>query len=834
MKTARIIAAAGALFGAFLLPLCADEAAERRLGEEACAQGDYKNAAQYFDNARQISAQDVEKWGANTLSMADAKLRDGDVEAAKRLLAEYRSRLPAHGAGMLPGQILMAEKRYAEAEEFFSALASGASDPETACEAALGVGEARLGQKNFKGAVEKFAQIENENADLPRWAQRALEARIYALIESGDYKTAEELLAAGKFRKMNPAHWRTLDLLVALRRGAFDRFLTDWGSLSGNPGKQPAPILYELAVGGARLAMEKKQTAAAESLWSDAFKLADTDVERQNALRELINLQAGHDPAQAAATLRRYLTFYPDSPDRAGLLLRGARLLAGAGDVKQALDLYSRVTGDNRIPAGDRLTAAREAAVAASDAKLYDLAEPMFRYLVEQAETPAQKEEGELLLGEHYFRCGDFARAAQRMKSVADVNGTHAEAARFWLLRSLIPLGAYAEAMPVAEKLRDAKNPEYRVAAEYYRAFLLEKRGQTGAARSEYERFLILHPESDYVPAAQLAAAELALELRDYPAAAEGLFRYAGLKPVPPDAARALYLAMQAGYFGGRSEDVARALNELDERFPGSAGSVEARLQLADYLLAGGDPAGAEQQLVELEKRGAAEEPEVAAELLYRRAQIARSQQNPSRAKELLETLLSTRAESSFAADAALLAGNLEMDAGRYAGALKFFRQAHELRPDGLFGRIASGRIADARYCIYAETLDPADLKAAAELYGELAEEPGDPRLQLQSLYKLGKCRELLGEPGRALDAYSRVLYLALDQKRGGVMPDPVWTGKAGYSAALAGLKRGTPAGARDALRVIGILEELQLPTGEDFDRIRQEIRRKYNLQRKP
>ena len=119
-------------------------------------------------------------------------------------------------------------------------------------------------------------------------------------------------------------------------------------------------------------------------------------------------------------------------------------------------------------------------------------------------------------------------------------------------------------------------------------------------------------------------------------------------------------------------------------------------------------------------------------------------------------------------------------------------------------------------------------------LFGELAEESGDPRLQLQSLYKLGKCRELLGEPGRALDAYSRVLYLALDQKRGGVMPDPVWTGKAGYSAALAGLKRGTPAGARDALRVIGILEELQLPTGEDFDRIRQEIRRKYNLQRKP
>ena len=37
---------------------------------------------------------------------------------------------------------------------------------------------------------------------------------------------------------------------------------------------------------------------------------------------------------------------------------------------------------------------------------------------------------------------------------------------------------------------------EYRIAADYFRALLLEKRGQSGAARSEYERFLILHPDS--------------------------------------------------------------------------------------------------------------------------------------------------------------------------------------------------------------------------------------------------------------------------------------------------------------------------------------------------
>lgn len=829
-----ITAAAGALFFAFLSPLFADEASERRLGEEALSAGDYKSAAKFFDNARLIAGDDAERWGVNTLSMAEAKLRDGDVEEAKQLLAEYRSRFPARSAGMLPGLILMAEKRYGEAETFFASLASGASDPGVACAAELGIGEARLRQKNYKGALEKFEQIENENADLPQWVRRAHEARIFTLLESGNLTAAAVLLSSGKFRADDAEHWLCLDLLYLLRSRKFDQFYTGWGELRKKGWKNPAPVLYLLAADGARLALEMKQPEAAARLWADAFDLADTDPERQNALRELINLQSGSDPVQAAETVRRYLKFFPDAPDRTGLLMRGARLLARAGKPGDAVELYSRITGDNRIPAASRLVAAREAAVAASNAGMFSVAEKMFRYLVDQAEAPAQKLEGELLLGEHYFRRGDFVRAAELMKTVADANGPNADTARYWLLQSLIPLGRYAEAAPIAEKLRDAREAKYRVAAEYFRAFLLEKRGQAAAARSEYERFLILHPDSDFVSAAMLSAAELALALRDFLAAADGFFRYAERKPAPADAPRALYLAMQSGCFGGDREVVDKALKLLDSRFPDSAAGIESRLQLADYLETEGDGAAAETQLAELEKRGAAKNPEVAAEILYRRAKISASSRKTAEAMAQLETLLEKFPAGPFAADAAMMAGNLEADAGHYAAALAFYTKARELRPEGLFGRVAAGRIADMRYSIYAETLDPADLKAAAELYEMLSQESSNPRLQLQSLYKLGKCRELSDELEKALEVYNRVLYLALDQKRNGLVPDPVWTGKAGYAAALAYLKPGTPAGARNALRVTWILEELQLPTGEDFDRVRQEIQRKYNLQRKP
>lgn len=286
--------------------------------------------------------------------------------------------------------------------------------------------------------------------------------------------------------------------------------------------------------------------------------------------------------------------------------------------------------------------------------------------------------------------------------------------ARYWLLQSLIPLGRYAEAAPIAEKLRDAREAKYRVAAEYFRAFLLEKRGQAAAARSEYERFLILHPDSDLFRRRCFRLRSLRLRC--------GIFRRlrtdSSATPsesrLRADAPRALYLAMQSGCFGGDREVVDKALKLLDSRFPDSAAGIESRLQLADYLETEGDGAAAETQLAELEKRGAAKNPEVAAEILYRRAKISASSGKTAEAMAQLETLLEKFPAGPFAADAAMMAGNLEADAGHYAAALAFYTKARELRPEGLFGRVAAGRIADMRYSIYAETLDPADLKAAA------------------------------------------------------------------------------------------------------------------------
>ncbi|WP_288559208.1 tetratricopeptide repeat protein [uncultured Victivallis sp.] len=812
----------------------ADEATERRLGIRAVANGDYSNAVNFFKSALALSGEDQEKWAANAVDLAAAKLRTGDLAGARELLAEFRSRFPARSAGLLPGEIMIAERKYDDAEKFFQSLAASAADPELSCQARYALALSRLHQNKFAAALADLEQLERENADLPSWAARAHLTRIYTLLASGDLKTAEELLKQDKYRKELPDRYRRLELALMLKRRQFDSFYRLWPEIAAEAGDRQDKLLYDLAVSGALQAAAAKQYDAAVRLLNDGFRFAGNDLERRNALRELINVDAVVDPERAADAIKRYLEFFPEANDRTELLLRGARLLASVKSYDRAIALFTQVTGDNRIPTEQRLGAAREAAVTAQAAGRPEVARRMYRYLIEQAETPDQRLEGNYLFGEYSFREKNFRQAANLLKTVADSGSNRADAARYRLLQSLVELKRYKEAEPVAEALRRSPVQTHATSADFYRALLLEKAGHSAEARSEYLKFLVAHPDSEYSPRALFSAAELAMELREYPAAVREFFEFAEKNPKSDSAPAALYQAMQSGYFARNAAETRRAIELLEKKYPESPVVIESRLQLADYLIRDADYDGALAQLAEVEKYPAAKSPETASELLYDHARIARLQRQDEDALKFLEQLLKEHPSNAFGAEAALSAGNLKADQGNYREALKFYERALTLGPAGRNAELTRGRIADARYNIYAETLDKNDLDQAAAIYRELADGSGNPQVMLQSLYKYGKCCELMDEREDALRAYEKLLYLAGDLQRRGIAPDPVWTSRGAYQAVLLNLKDGTPASARRALEDIRLYEELKLTgAGEDFARIKQEIKQRYNLEEK-
>ncbi|UKI33823.1 MAG: tetratricopeptide repeat protein [Lentisphaeria bacterium] len=224
------------------------------MGDDAFAAGDYRNAVNFYSSALTLSGANPELWSAAAVKLADARLRTGDVAGAKTLLAEFRRRFPASSAGLLPGEIMIAEHDYTGAEKFFNTLAANSSDPELLCAAKFARAFSKLRQNRDLEAAFDFEEIETQNADLRRWAEQAHLARIYALIRAGKPEEAEKLLAAGKYRSAEPEGYARLGLLSALKQGNFEQFRDHWPQQQEKYGDRPDPLMYELAVEGAALA----------------------------------------------------------------------------------------------------------------------------------------------------------------------------------------------------------------------------------------------------------------------------------------------------------------------------------------------------------------------------------------------------------------------------------------------------------------------------------------------------------------------------------------------------------------------------------------------------
>ena len=134
-------------------------------------------------------------------------------------------------------------------------------------------------------------------------------------------------------------------------------------------------------------------------------------------------------------------------------------------------------------------------------------------------------------------------------------------------------------------------------------------------------------------------------------------------------------------------------------------------------------------------------------------------------------------------ADAELLAGDLNWDRREYQKALESFRKALQKRPSRIFGEVVKGRIGDALLKQYESTSADEALREAAGIFEELSGKSDTPTIRLQSLYKLGYCRQELRDLRGAVAAYEQTLLCARVLKNQGIAFDPEWCGRSYYAA---------------------------------------------------
>lgn len=835
MILSRKSLAAALLIGGCAALSAAEPLPERAMAAAAFAAGDYRSAGELYSQTRQAAERegDDEAWMADTLALARAKVRYGDLAGARALLEEFTKRFPERSTGTLPGELLAAEGRIPEAESFFTKLRDGAAPGDRLRrEAALALAYLQLRFGSAEQALEELSDLEND-AELRREVRPW---RIYALIRAGRPQEALELIqsSAGEFVPPLPQQRMTLlEKLAQLRSGQLTGFEEFWDELRRELRPHPDELVFELLDAAAKLAVKSEHPEQASLYWRDAYGFAGSDEARRDVLRKLFNSYASRDARQAAATAKRYARSFPDAPDRALLLTGAGRLLVEAGDPQAALELFKRVAEDGELLTEERRDAARDAALAAEAAGDLGTARRFFNYLISSADSEARRQRERIFYAEYLIRRGDHSEAEKLLRQVSGSPlREFADTAGRLLVQSLLAQNKFDAAMVEAEKLQRSGNRGHAGFGEYHTAYLTEKLGRKAEARERYLKFVDKYRKSEFVRSARYAAALLALEAGDCASAAREFRAYAADYPGDAHSGDALFWAVRASCLDGDAAAAQAAFDALASSPGPGAEYYAAALQLTEYLrLSGAAPEGLKiMDKLELSK---CDDSEAAALHLVRARLLAGCRRNDEAIREA-EGVLGRYPASAVAADAAFLAGNLRFDGGDLTEALEKLSKARELRPAGLFGEAAAARIAECRLALYQENQRPEDgleqLREAEKEFTRLAREATNPDIRLLCMFKLGWCREYLGESWAAVDAFYQTLLYARELKRAGRQFDPKWCVRSVQEGLRLLLGSDAPPDAMQrAMRIIDAAKVLELPGGDaQFDALKDEFNERY------
>ncbi len=810
----------------------AEETAKRylELSRAAEANGDFGTAAEMLDRARRGAA--PERWRDCTRRMMLLALRQGNAGEAKRLLSEFQQRYPEQAAECrgVTGRIAFAEGKYDEAVELLTAAAADASLPhEDAVAAWRTVVRAQLAQHRYAAAETAAAKLE-ETAGTEEERFWGRSRRIFARIMGEDPASAEALFREKTATKEEQRILEELELLYWIRTGDFERFDKAYSRVtSGVSSDEPDMLLFLVNRAAGEYLQQRKRAHEGEEYFRRAIAFAPDEALRRRTMAQLIDCRiAAENYAGAAASIDRYLEFYPDDPKAPELRINAARLLAKAGRTGEAVTVLYGLLNDSRMARGDRFDAGREAVEIAAAGGDIKLEQEALGRLESFARDAAEKAATAMLYGHYEYRAGRFDAAAARFAAAAAAGGETGETARFWQLQSLVKAGRYEAAIPVADSLREAKSEEFRGAAAFYRAEALEHTGDTAGAVDAYLAFREAFPNAVFRPSAGYRAASLLSGAGAYDRSLQLFSAFAEEYP-EHDLAPAALLAMQkAAFLNGDEAAMTQAVARLRERYPASSCTAAALFRMVDYFRTAGHAAAALNTLSDIENISGGDEARLS-QCLYDRAVIL-TEDDPAAADRLLEELAKKYPQSEVLPDAMLLRGNLCSDRGDYAAAAVSYGAAAELRPEGLFGEICRGRRGDSLMNEGERTGSEGALTEAAAIFAQLAES-ADPSIWGAAVFKQGRVLELKGDLREALARYKELLYRAAAAAEKGEAFDRLWCSRALYRAVRLDNGRRTVAAARDGLQLIALGRALKLATdAREYSQLEDDLRSRINF----
>ena len=312
-------------------------------------------------------------------------------------------------------------------------------------------------------------------------------------------------------------------------------------------------------------------------------------------------------------------------------------------------------------------------------------------------------------------------------------------------------------------------------------AQLKEQQGRWESAMATYDRIISSYSNRAVCAQALHARGVIRYRLGMFKEALEDFERVSRDYPLSDMIGQALYMRGWCLYLAGRDEEALALCNEFIEKYSDSVWAPDVLFWLGEYHFNHGNYAEAGRQFAALAERY----PDVplADDALFWAGRAAAEKKDYLDAIEHFNELAKRYPGSSKLAETRFAQGDVLSELGQFAGAILHFEEIIKKYPDSYLVDAAWGRKGDCQYTLGKE--DPSRYPEAMASYQAVLNSPTASKdLKWQAEYKMGRCKEKLGQPAEALELYVNVVYSYLDDAKSGNPGSPLWFTRAAFNAA--------------------------------------------------
>lgn len=816
----------------------------RLLGDEAFNNKLYELATNYYKTYLKNAQNNYPMVRDAYYCLIATYLRSHNLNAAEELFKqvslEYKDFFKTNLEGQnelnyWQAEIFLSKHEFKKAEEIFAKITKNTKkiNNEIYRNSLIGLGVATFKQKNWENSKETFLKLHSYTNN-QKIKDITTEYLVLIGLIQNNVTAAETIITQNITNDYSKALKLNLVKIYTLaKQEKFTEAQKIYNDIAKNASK-PEALWYLTSMTLAQAYINHNQLLQSIPILEDAFILAPSTYEKeQTALQHLNVLIKLKDFPKTVELTNTFLKYFPDSIYKDDLLYTLVCALANEDKFNEIVTIANEQSLLTTIQRTEtNIKTMIEIGKVYIHLKQYNKAEEYFHFVYAHGIDEKQRFKGLYQMAETQLLCEKYRNAINLYAKLQAEFPASEEMAELKIAQTCLKIQNYKMAEDILKNIikKHPKSQFQPISLILYAETLLKNNKEANAAEA-FLSFINKYPNNQYTALAYYNLGNIALNNVKYDDAIKYFTtvtqHYETSSIVPATIYRLLY----TNYLTGNNRNAIENAHSLLKQYPQNDYTLQALFWLVDYYI---DTTNYNSALNELEyiQKYFPENSSALSKVLYDEEYIYYSTNKTILALQTSIELEKKYPNSELTEKNYYLRGDMYSSENNYQEAISAYTKVIEQNSDHDLTIAATGCVGDCYFAKINYSANKNDtINQAIEYYNKVLNYKTISKLiKIQTLYKLGKCYELLDNKNKAIATLHEAVYGFLMDYQDNKIAEKKWFTKSAISLAQLLQSKKNPTAAKGALKIYELLIQHNIEPTADFQAKIKEIINQYKF----